>query len=118
VSPLTGLQPDGSGNRRVLAGTAREFQAVFGVPRGLLPEDVSSFRLRWAVLAPNGKRTVQFTYFTPDPTRPTPGGLGCSFVPAKTFYDPSLYDATATRAIVRQHQPVRQVVVVPSRTLD
>src|SRR5262249_13054074 len=76
---LPGMNPDGPGSRTIAPATARDFSVTFVLPQGMTPEDVNGFRTRWGLLAPDLRRYVQFTQFTPDMTRPSGWAYGYAY---------------------------------------
>jgi hypothetical protein len=108
---LTTLSPADPEQLNVPPSSARDFEAIFALPRAIGPEDVNSFRVRWGLALEDGNRYVQFTQFTPDTTRNSEYAYGYVFAPAWGWYDPFFHDPLLPPAVIVRHAPIRHVVI-------
>jgi len=63
---LAAMRPNERADLTVPATTARNIEVYFRLPAQLAPEYLNGFRVRWGVVAAEGKPYVQFTQFALD----------------------------------------------------
>jgi hypothetical protein len=111
---LVSSQPPGLGPLTVGAAAAADLDCLFALDPRVLPEQISSLRLRWILLRPDGRQYVQFTDFTRDETRTA--GTVYAYVPVFGFYDPYFgWAPLYQRPVIIHHAPVRRAHVPPRR---